>query len=319
MHWPGPMAASCWPSSCPGRAPSRTRPATGCVPRPATSRPTGASRPSPSRTTPAATSASGPLTLGHAIHDMGGEVLVHVACRERNRASLEIAGLRPRQRGAHQRAGPLRRLPEGRLPRPLAAGLRHRLGGAPLAAPRRLRARPALHDRGCRQPLQGARGGPRPAAAEAGPQGARRRLLRHLPGGLGRALAARAHALERGAAAWASRSSPPSTSSSRGVARVFHRDEIPGIRLSAELLAMVEAAAESPDKGRGRFLELAAMQVAVARGLGYAGVYVAGQRDAAELDRRADHGGRLRPRRLARHAGRGLLPGARRPPALRAR
>ena len=76
----------------------------------------------------------------------------------------------------------------------------------------------------------------------------------------------------------------------RGVARVFHRDEIPGIRLSAELLAMVEAAAESPDKGRARFLELAAMQVAVARGLGYAGVYVAGQRDASRDRPRAEHG-----------------------------
>ena len=33
-----------------------------------------------------------------------------------------------------------------------------------------------------------------------------------------------------------------------------------------------------------RFLELAAKQVAVARGLGYAGVYLAGQRNAREVD-----------------------------------
>ena len=47
----------------------------------------------------------------------------------------------------------------------------------------------------------------------------------------------------------------------------------------------MEAAAAGPDKGRARFLEIAAMQVAVARGLGFRGVYLAGQRNAGEIDR----------------------------------
>jgi methylenetetrahydrofolate reductase (NADPH) len=49
-------------------------------------------------------------------------------------------------------------------------------------------------------------------------------------------------------------------------------------------MALVDGEAATADRGRARFLELAAMQIAVARGLGFAGVYVAGQRNAAELD-----------------------------------
>ena len=54
--------------------------------------------------------------------------------------------------------------------------------------------------------------------------------------------------------------------------------------MTAPLMEWVEREAASPDKGRARFLELAAKQVAVARGLGYAGVYLAGQRNAGEID-----------------------------------
>jgi methylenetetrahydrofolate reductase (NADPH) len=71
---------------------------------------------------------------------------------------------------------------------------------------------------------------------------------------------------------------------SRPVATVFHRDGVPGIRLSDELMAWVERQAASADKGRGAFLELAAKQVAVVRGLGYAGAYLAGQRSSHEID-----------------------------------
>lgn len=72
---------------------------------------------------------------------------------------------------------------------------------------------------------------------------------------------------------------------SRGVARVFHSGRVPGVRMPDDLLALVEKEAAAPDKGRGRFIELAAMQVAVARGLGYRGVYLAGQRGADEIGR----------------------------------
>jgi methylenetetrahydrofolate reductase (NADPH) len=71
----------------------------------------------------------------------------------------------------------------------------------------------------------------------------------------------------------------------RGVAGVFHRNRVPGIRLTDELMAAVEREAAGADKGRARFLELASMQVAVARGLGFSGVYLAGQRGANEIDR----------------------------------
>jgi len=69
------------------------------------------------------------------------------------------------------------------------------------------------------------------------------------------------------------------------VARYFHGGKVPGASMADSLFSLVEEAATSPDKGRGRFLDIAAMQVAVARGLGFRGVYLAGQRNAGEIDR----------------------------------
>ncbi len=69
------------------------------------------------------------------------------------------------------------------------------------------------------------------------------------------------------------------------VARYFHGGKVPGASMADSLSSLVEEAATGPDKGRGRFLEIAAMQVAVARGLGFRGVYLAGQRNAGEIDR----------------------------------
>jgi methylenetetrahydrofolate reductase (NADH) len=69
-----------------------------------------------------------------------------------------------------------------------------------------------------------------------------------------------------------------------GVAKVFHGDGVPGIRLSDPLLAWVDHRAAAQDKGRAAFLEFAAKQVAVVRGMGFAGAYIAGQRSTAELD-----------------------------------
>ena len=72
---------------------------------------------------------------------------------------------------------------------------------------------------------------------------------------------------------------------SRTVARVFHAGSVPGCVVTDELLALAERQAASPDKGRAFFLELAAKQVAIARGLGFAGAYLSGHRDAAEVGR----------------------------------
>lgn len=69
------------------------------------------------------------------------------------------------------------------------------------------------------------------------------------------------------------------------VARYFHGGKVPGASMADSLFHLVEEAATGSDKGRARFLEIAAMQVAVARGLGFKGVYLAGQRNAGEIDR----------------------------------
>jgi methylenetetrahydrofolate reductase (NADPH) len=71
----------------------------------------------------------------------------------------------------------------------------------------------------------------------------------------------------------------------RGVARAFHDGRVPGCVVTDELMAIVERQAASPDKGRAFFLEFAAKQVAIARGLGYRGIYLSGHRDAGEVGR----------------------------------
>jgi methylenetetrahydrofolate reductase (NADPH) len=80
----------------------------------------------------------------------------------------------------------------------------------------------------------------------------------------------------------------------RTVARIFHAGEIPGIEIPDSLLARAEREAASPDKGKSFFLDVAARQVAIARGLGYAGAYLGGTARAADftaiLDRAAAYG-----------------------------
>ena len=69
------------------------------------------------------------------------------------------------------------------------------------------------------------------------------------------------------------------------VARAFNAGKVPGCVVTDELLALVEREAASPDKGRAFFLELAAKQAIVARGLGMRGVYFSGHRNAGEIGR----------------------------------
>ncbi len=64
-------------------------------------------------------------------------------------------------------------------------------------------------------------------------------------------------------------------------ARAFRRGRIPGVVVSDELLALAERHGASPDKGRAFFVELGAKHVAVARGLGFDGVYLGGHMPAA--------------------------------------
>jgi methylenetetrahydrofolate reductase (NADPH) len=67
---------------------------------------------------------------------------------------------------------------------------------------------------------------------------------------------------------------------SRPAARAFHAGRIPGVVVSEELLELVERYGAGKDKGRSYFVDLAAKQAAVARGLGFNGVYLGGHAPA---------------------------------------
>jgi len=62
----------------------------------------------------------------------------------------------------------------------------------------------------------------------------------------------------------------------KGVARLFNQNIIPGCNVSDKFLAKINKQAESPDRGKKYFLELAAKQCAIAKGLGFNGVYLGG-------------------------------------------
>jgi methylenetetrahydrofolate reductase (NADH) len=67
---------------------------------------------------------------------------------------------------------------------------------------------------------------------------------------------------------------------SRPAARAFHAGKIPGVVVTDDLLALADRHAASPDKGRAFFLDLAAKQLTVARGLGFNGAYLGGHATA---------------------------------------
>lgn len=69
------------------------------------------------------------------------------------------------------------------------------------------------------------------------------------------------------------------------VARLFRARRIPGVVISDELARLCERQEASPDRGRGFFLELAARQLAVYRGLGYRGGYIGGVHTIEEFER----------------------------------
>ncbi len=60
------------------------------------------------------------------------------------------------------------------------------------------------------------------------------------------------------------------------VAGLFNKNKIPGCVVSDALLALAEKYAAGPDKGRAFFLELAAKQLAVFKGMGFAAGYLGG-------------------------------------------
>ncbi len=92
---------------------------------------------------------------------------------------------------------------------------------------------------------------------------------------------------------------------SRGVARVFHAGRIPGCVVSDELLAVAERYGAGEDKGREFFVDLAARQVAVLKGLGYDGVYLGGHMPVDTYDEILDRADQITGEQW-KEAGRGL-------------
>jgi methylenetetrahydrofolate reductase (NADPH) len=70
-----------------------------------------------------------------------------------------------------------------------------------------------------------------------------------------------------------------------GAARFFHSGRIPGCVVTDELLALAEKQQSSADRGKAFFLEFAAKQCAIAKGLGYRGVYLGGYLQFEDYDR----------------------------------
>jgi len=71
---------------------------------------------------------------------------------------------------------------------------------------------------------------------------------------------------------------------SRAVAGMFNRNVFPGCVVSGELVMQATKRAAGPDHGQAFFTELAAKQLAVFRGMGFAGGYLAGVTDAAQVE-----------------------------------
>lgn len=63
---------------------------------------------------------------------------------------------------------------------------------------------------------------------------------------------------------------------SGAASRYFHSGRIPGVIVTDELLALTDKQAASADKGKAFFLEFAAKQCAIAKGLGFTGAYLGG-------------------------------------------
>ena len=62
----------------------------------------------------------------------------------------------------------------------------------------------------------------------------------------------------------------------RFVSRIMNQNELPGCVVTDELLEFVKKHGNADDKGKAAFLEFAAKQVAVFRGLGYRGAHIGG-------------------------------------------
>jgi methylenetetrahydrofolate reductase (NADPH) len=69
------------------------------------------------------------------------------------------------------------------------------------------------------------------------------------------------------------------------VAELFHEGRIPGVVLSDALKELCRERSASPDRGKAFFLEFAAKQIAIYRGLGFRGVYLGGVHSFPAIER----------------------------------
>ena len=225
----------------------------------------------------------GPLTLGRAIHELGGEVVVHLACRDRSRAALQSTAFGLASEGLTNVLALSGDYPkDGFHGRSRAVFDIDSVGLLTLLRD--------VSDHGPDFTLGCAINPFKAVEGDLVPQYLK--LALKVRAGADLAITQVGYDTRSWSEllTWnAAQPRPiPLMASiyilSRPVASVFHRDGVPGIRLSDDLLAWAEQRAAADDKGRAAFLEFAAKQVAVARGMGFAGSYLAGQRNAAEID-----------------------------------
>jgi methylenetetrahydrofolate reductase (NADPH) len=76
---------------------------------------------------------------------------------------------------------------------------------------------------------------------------------------------------------------------SRPAARVFHAGRIPGVAVHEPLLELVDRYAAGADRGRAFFVDLAARHVALAKRIGFNGVYLGGHAPAEVFASILDH------------------------------
>jgi methylenetetrahydrofolate reductase (NADPH) len=67
-------------------------------------------------------------------------------------------------------------------------------------------------------------------------------------------------------------------------ARMFNEGRIPGIVVTQDLLNLCLKQGQSGDEGKAFFMEFAAKQMAIFRGLGYKGVYLGGAHDVSSIE-----------------------------------
>ncbi len=238
-----------------------------------------------------------PSALGEQVQRLGHDAIVHVACRDRSRHALQSLGWELLSRGLTSVLALTGDYPESGfegLSRPVfdidSVALLHMyraIGGE--AAEKALAADPAADATAHRFLLGCAIDPYKRVERDLVPQYLK--LAMKVRSGADYAIAQVGYDARKQAELLAvirrDRLAIPAVSNayilSAPVARAFNAGKVPGCIVTDDLLAVAEQQAKSPDKGRTFFLEFAAKQAIVARGLGFKGVYFSGHRNAGEI------------------------------------